>query len=281
MWFAGFINYKQHFPRINWNLVAGARQEVSNQTLSPFTPSLGLEGPIFKYLSHKISISRNYRLPTMNELYWQPGGNPDIQAENSWNAEFSLITDLLQNKKDFELNFTATAFSSLVDDWILWLPQGNLWHADNIQKVWARGIELEAGFHAGDMTKYADFRMSYTYSKSTSEGNDTPGDIKGNQLIYTPLHNASSKMGLGYNKWVFMLYGNYTGESYVTSDNQSTLPGFFVSDVSLKKEFTSKLIAIGLTARLNNIFDTEYQVVAYRPMPGRNFQLSVSLTFKN
>lgn len=280
-WLAAFVNYKQYFPRIGWNIVAGARQEISGSTLSPFTPSVGVEGPIFTNLDNKLSVSRNYRLPTMNELYWQPGGNPDIKAENSWNAEYSLISRLLQRNKLLALRLSATAFSSLVDDWILWLPQNNLWYADNISKVWARGVELGAGFKLGDDEKHADLQLTYTYSKSTNESNDADDGIKGKQLIYTPLHNAAGKLSMLCNTWKLVIFGNYTGNTYLSPDNTRSLSGFFLSDISLRKDFIIKKLVLGIYARANNIFDTEYQVVAYRPMPGRNFQLSLSITFKN
>jgi iron complex outermembrane receptor protein len=217
----------------------------------------------------------------MNELYWQPGGNPDIKAENSWNAEYSLISRLFQKNENVALSLSATAFSSLVDDWILWLPQNNLWYADNISRVWARGVELGTGFTLGDLKKSADLQLSYTYSRSTNESSAAEAGVQGKQLIYTPLHNAAGKLSLVWSSWKLILYGNYTGSTYLSPDNTSSLPGFFLSDISLRKDFNIKGLLLGLYARSNNIFNTEYQAVAYRPMPGRNFQLSLSLTFKN
>lgn len=278
---AAFANCKYHFSRINWDMMLGARQEFNRDNLFPFTPAIGIEGPLFPFLSHKMSISRNYRLPTMNELYWQPGGNPDIKPENSWNAELSIISEFFRGTEIHGLKFIATAYSALVDDWILWHPQNNFWMADNVKKVWARGIELQTNFHIEKNQKHAELGLSYTYSGSSNESKDAPGDTYGKQLIYTPLHNASGKIGFACSHWYLLLFGNYTGESYTTTDNLSTLPGFYLMDISLKKEFVTKLMNIGIAARLNNIFNKDYQFVAYRPMPGRNFNLSVLLTFKN
>ncbi|NQT78153.1 MAG: TonB-dependent receptor, partial [Bacteroidetes bacterium] len=279
--FAAFANGKYHFSRINWDMMAGARQEFNGHDLFPFTPAIGIEGPLFPFLSNKISISRNYRLPTMNELYWQPGGNPDIKPENSWNAELSMISEFFRGAETHGLKFIATAYSSMVDDWILWLPKNNFWTADNVQKVWARGIEVETNFQIERKQIHAELGLSYTYSVSSNESKDAPGDTYGKQLIYTPLHNASGKIGFSCRHWQMLLFGNYTGESYTTTDNLSALPGFYLMDISLKKEFVTKLLNIGIAARLNNIFNKDYQLVAYRPMPGRNFNLSISLNFKN
>ncbi|HSG67785.1 MAG TPA: TonB-dependent receptor, partial [Bacteroidales bacterium] len=279
IWIAAFINYKKHFPRIEWDLVAGARQEASRQTLAPFTPSLGFEGPISSWLRLKSNISRNYRLPTLNEMYWQPGGNPDIEPEQSWNAEISLISELFKNEEMLDLNLSATAYSSYVDNWILWTPRGSLWYADNVQKVWARGVELDAAFKVSDERKHAEIGISYTLSRSTNEADGNASDIKGKQIIYTPLHKAGGWVQAGFGKWLFSCYNNFTGVTYTTSDNQDELPGFFITDMALRKDFVSKHSRIGISLRLNNIFNTDYQVVAYRPMPGRTYHLSFSLTF--
>jgi iron complex outermembrane receptor protein len=280
MLFAAFINYKQHFHKINWDFLAGARQEFGSEAMAPFTPAIGIEGPIFSYLSQKLSISRNYRMPTMNEMFWQPGGKPDILPESSWNAEFSMISELLKKRDDQLLSLTATLYSSLVDNWILWLPQGNIWTADNIQTVWARGVEFETQYRIEGIDKHAVFSLSYTYSKSTNEADTEQGNTKGKQLIYTPLNNASGKLGLGLRTWSFLLFGRYSGLSYLTSDNSTSLPGFFVADAALKKYFDTRKIKISLSARVNNLFNKDYYVVAYRPMPGRNFNISISFTFK-
>lgn len=278
---AVFANFRQTIPALNWILMAGARQEVNENILAPFTPSLGLEGSITAYLSHKISLSRNYRLPTMNELYWQPGGNPDIRPEESWNAEFSLIWNVFRNKKPVVLRITGTAFHSMVDNWILWQPVNIYWEAENIQKVWARGIEsrLQARYSFSRLKLEMD--ASYTYSRSTNEANTGQEEIKGKQIIYTPLHNAAGNLAAAYNRWSVGLQCNYSGLSYLTSDNEEELPAALLFDLRLTKEFEFKAMKAGLSLAAKNLFDKDYQLVAYRPMPGRNFLLTLKLTYKN
>ena len=279
-WIALFVNYKQYLPKIRWNFVAGARQEISGKTLSPFTPSIGIEGPIAAFLSQKLSVSRNYRLPSMNELYWQPGGKPDIKPESSWNAEFSLLAGLLE-KQNTGLHFVATAYSSYVSDWILWLPKENFWTADNIKNVWARGVELSGDYEIGNQERSLQFGLSYTFSRSTNESSDVNGDSEGKQLIYTPLHNASARLKLAVQSWKLIFISNYSGMSYTTSDNLTSLPGYYLADIALHKKFKTRHIDIGLVARINNLFNKEYEVVAYRPMPGTNFNFSLTLNFNN
>ena len=237
--YAMFINIRQHIRKLKWDVVAGARQELGKKVKAPFSPSLGMEGPIYRGLGMKANVSRNYRLPTLNELYWHPGGNPDIKPEQSWNTEASLLGEFWKNAPGRSLKFSASIFSSLVDDWILWTPEGSLWHADNVQKVWARGLELDAGFKKGNAGRWGEISVSYTWTRSTNESASSGQELKGKQIIYTPVHRASAKAGITCFGWELRLYGNYTGQTFTTTDNSSSLPGYFLADLSAGKTFVA------------------------------------------
>ena len=45
---------------------------------------------IWSYISGRVNFSRNFRAPTLNERYWQPGGNPDLEPEESYNIEAGI-----------------------------------------------------------------------------------------------------------------------------------------------------------------------------------------------
>jgi iron complex outermembrane receptor protein len=278
---AVFVNYSQYIPAIKWRFLAGARQEISDNTLAPFTPSVGLEGPVIGILSQKLNLSRNYRLPTLNELYWRPGGNPDIKAEESWNAELSLLFDFFKNTENTGMNFILTGYSSYVDNFILWQPVDMFWAADNIQEVWSRGVESSFSVMQALNNSHLEARISYTYSKSTNEAVNSVSRNKGKQIIYTPLHNAGGFLKFTVKTWQAAVWGNYTGKSYITTDNSEELPGVFLMDMALRKQFILKQFTWQLVFRVNNIFNKDHQLVAYRPMPGRNYQLTLRLTFKN
>ena len=40
---------------------------------------------------HHITAGTFYRLPTINELFWTPGGNPDLLSERSYGAKYSVL----------------------------------------------------------------------------------------------------------------------------------------------------------------------------------------------
>ncbi len=49
----------------------------------------------------KASFSRNSRIPTLNDMYWSPGGNPELRNENGYASE---ITWEMKNTLSESLN---------------------------------------------------------------------------------------------------------------------------------------------------------------------------------
>ena len=83
-----------------------------------FTPQLGLEASVYKNIMVLFaSIGRNYHIPSMNDLYWVPGGNPDLLAEDAWNGELGLEMKMPAFEKT---KIRINAFGSKTDNWIRW-----------------------------------------------------------------------------------------------------------------------------------------------------------------
>lgn len=58
------------------------------------------------------------------------------------------------------------------------------------------------------------------------------------------------------------------------------LPPYFMSNVSLEKNFSFKPLDLQLKLAVNNLFDEDYLSVLSRPMPGINFEFFVGITPK-
>lgn len=273
---AVYASFRHEFPSLNWQMSLNGRQEFFTGYDSPFLFSIGAEGKIWKPFSGSISISRNFRAPTLNERFWQPGGNPDIQSETSWNEEACISFDKKFAYSSSRLSLTF--FNSMVDNWILWLPvTSSYWAVENAQKVWSRGVE----FSGNQTFKINSVDMlisgSYTFSRSTNEEklSDLDASYK-KQLIYTPVHRFYARSGAIYNGFGLTLKGTYTGIVYTTKDNLGELPQFFLLDAVLSKTFRIKGNSpFTIQLNLNNILNLEYEVTPYRPMPGVNFLVTV------
>lgn len=273
---AVYASYRHNFPQLKWQMSVNGRQEFFTGYDSPFLFSVGAEGRIWRSFSGSFSVSRNFRAPTLNERYWEPGGNPGLNPETSWNEEAGISFDKQFSSSSTRLSLTF--YNSRVDDWILWLPvTTSYWAVENAQEVWSRGAEFSA--KQVFMLNSVEWIIagSYTFSKSTNEVKlfDLDASYK-KQLIYTPLHRFIAKSGVGYKGFSMTLKATFTGEVFTSKDNTGSLPQFFLMDAVMSKTFSiKKNHPLTIQLNLNNILNEEYQVTPYRPMPGVNFLVTV------
>jgi len=259
--------------------VLNLRQDFSKGYQIPFSPSFSAEIPVFKTVSANLAISNNFRVPTMNDKYWAPGGNPELKPEESLNMEAGLefnfkSGDLVQSKINIDY------YNLLIDNLIQWVPvSSGIWTPQNVQKVWSHGIEISS---KSDM-KYAGFKgyflLGYNYSPSVYK-ETTPDEIENldNQLIYIPLHKVQETFYVTRSSWYAMFSYSLTGKRYVQSDNQKSLPSYSILDLYGGNTFKTKKLSYRLQLELRNLFNTSYQSVLYYPEPGRSFSISLLIT---
>jgi vitamin B12 transporter len=125
-------------------------------------------------------------------------------------------------------------------------------------------------------------RESYSYTKSTNEKKlfDLDASYK-KQLIYTPLHRFFVKIGAIYRGFSLTLNGNFTSEVYSSKDNFDALSAYFILDVIFAKSIIiKKQLPLHIQLNINNMLNTDYQAIPYRPMPGFNFMLTLKAELK-
>ena len=103
------------------------REDVFGYDHSPIIPALFIDGVISKQgnIVAKASVSRNYRFPTLNDLYFLPGGNANLRKESGWSYD-SGLSFATGKKNRYSISGSATWFESRIHDWIIWLPSPNL-----------------------------------------------------------------------------------------------------------------------------------------------------------
>ncbi|MGV2480682.1 UNVERIFIED_CONTAM: TonB-dependent receptor, partial [Salmonella enterica subsp. enterica serovar Weltevreden] len=68
-------------------LPAVSLQSAQKLKILPFIPSIGAEWNVFGPWHWQAKASRLYRYPNFNDLYWNPGGNPNLNPENGYSIE--------------------------------------------------------------------------------------------------------------------------------------------------------------------------------------------------
>lgn len=259
-----------------WEISLLLRQELIDQWLAPLVGhwTLSYRDPARAEIA--LSLARNYRYPTLNELYWIPGGNPNLAPERSWNSELYYRWLKPFNLPGF---LHLGIFYNQIDDFLQWITVGDFWSPRNVKEVTNAGLEAELkiakSWGKWQIAGRADYRYTRSYNRAVYELGE---NLLYKQLRLVPFHQASAGASLQYKAWVLRYTQNWTGLFYADAINQTYMPAFTTAQVAL--EWREVLNANGhrLKAALivENIFDYDYQMIPYRPQPGRwfNFQLT-------
>ncbi|MGM0612812.1 MAG: TonB-dependent receptor plug domain-containing protein [Bacteroidota bacterium] len=259
-------------------------EKINNKKIN-LLPSASLKFSLLKpsRLIWMANFSRNYHYPTMNDKYWNPGGNPGLEAEYGNSYETGLQYKNQYKQKKLLLEASATYYYSSIHNWILWQPDSvaSYWTPSNLKKVHSQGIETGLTI----TKKYGNsiFRLNtqYTFTSTKNAEKLYPGDASlGKQLIYVPKHSGNVMAFVNYKQWNLIYKYNYTGKRYTTSDNSRYMPDFMLHDLEIGKTWELNKTKLSTSIRVDNILNTDYQSVAWYPMPGRVFHLKLGLIWK-
>jgi len=274
---AAFASYKLIIKSINLEQSISIRNEIKDGIFSPAIPSYGFSLTPRKNLKIFGNVSRNFRYPTLNDLYWINLGNPNLQPEIGWSQEIG--SKISGNIRSFESSISLSVFNRNMKNLIVWLPNNSgLWRPDNVYKVWSRGIELDWSISktAGDFS--AGIAGKSSFLKSTNMETKNSNDISlGKQIIYVPRIKHIINAKLTFKEYQIEYSQVYTGISFTSSDNLFWLDDFNVGNLCVARYFKVKNYQLDFSFATYNIFNSDYQVVLNRPMPLRNFQFTINL----
>jgi vitamin B12 transporter len=273
---AAFAALRWLSRRERWQAVLSSRQEWADGAALPLAPALGLHGQLSAWLQAGASLSRNYRLPTFNDLYWPQGGNPTLRPENGWSQ--SLYLRATRKRQDWAASLQISAFSFQVQDWIAWLPQGALWSPENVRQVWSRGLEAKFGLsHQSGLSSWS-LAGQYSLTYSTNESSLRPQDAAlGKQLLYIPRHQGWGRLAWERKGWYAAYSQQQASRLYILPDNSAFLPGYGEGAFRLAHTWAGAQYAATAYFNLENIWNQRFELVPNRPMPGRHFRIGLQL----
>jgi len=267
-----------------------SRSDLYNNHLIDFIPSFGLEYIPSKLplSSVKFNLALNYHQPGLNDLYWLPGGNSDLKPEDGYSGD--LTFGYSGKNENTSISGQLSGFASLIENWIVWQPSANgayYWEASNMRKVFARGIEIQLSFHMKIAKAVSvNFRGNYSHS-ATSNLNAVPSvdESRGKQLIYIPKDKANIFAEGNFKAWYVKINVPFTGKRYTSSNNvesdyEKVLNPYWLINLSAGKAFEFKPVRMDLTFNIENLANTDYMAILWRPMPGRYYSLTVQFQYK-
>ncbi len=263
----------------NWEWQFSLRQALVDGMLTPSVPTLAGQYQILPYLRIKGKVSRNYRLPTLNDRFWRPGGNPDLKAESGWSEELTIEGNW--SESDFTIHASLTGFNRQIDNWILWsIRTGQtFWSANNIVAVWSRGLEPRLSLSYQLSQLRFKLQLGYDYTRSTNQiALENPKIAEGQQLLYTPIHQGFGNLQLSWQSLQLSYHHRFVGASQGIND---ALESFDLGQANLQYRLSEEETESHLFFQINNIWNHSYFVVERRPMPGTHYRFGIKLSFYN
>jgi outer membrane cobalamin receptor len=257
------------------------RQSIKDNSFLIPDFSAGLDYKLFynkEYLI-KINFSHNSRVPTLNDIYWTPGGNKTLKNEYSYSGEFTYeMSEYVSPSLSF--NTQLSCYLIAIDNMIQWIPGvSGYWSPSNINRSNSSGAEanfslsyVNNSFKIRLITKYALNRAIIIRSQDGEEA-------LGKQIIYTPEHLFNAGIRTGYKNYYLSWMSCFTGKRFTKADNSDYLSCYFINNISAGIKFPLGKNSFDINLKADNLFNVNYQTIAWYPMPGRSFLFSIIYQF--
>ena len=283
-------------PRPGLRLSANLRQAALPQG-NPLTPTLGLEWDLWAAdpaadslaaaprhrLTAKASAARSYRAPTLNERYWNPGGNPGLRPETALGYEAGLVHHLALAAGTTTLQTELTAYRQLVDDWVQWTPgPEGYWRPRNLRQVLTQGLEASTALARRRGAHHFGARAAYAYTQARTH-RATPADPVpvGQPLPYMPAHAATLSIDYARGPWRVAAAASATGYRYTDASARGYLPGYGLLGGSVGYALRLPAAAEALLLlQGTNLLGHAYESYEGRPAPPRAVVASLRLSWR-
>jgi vitamin B12 transporter len=264
--------FKQH--RFTYQI----RQQWAAVRNVPLVGQFGYTGDLMRknvsLLQVNAQIASHYRIPTFNDLYWNPGGNPELNPEEGWHAEAGLR--FLNRKPGQKLDISITAYLSRINDWIRWLPgaQG-IWSPDNIVLAFSRGLEGYVAYSKkfGRVSTSAHLRVNLNLAEDLSNGNF--------QLPYAPRWLQMAHFSIAFKGISLLAEQQLSDVRYTQTDEGHFLPAFQLVNLHLSYELKLRKHLLAPYLRIENVANTRYMAIRNYALPGRFFRAGILWRLNN
>jgi vitamin B12 transporter len=221
----------------------------------------------------RANVSQKFRKPTFNDLFWIPGGNPDLKPESGYSVEAgSAITVFEKAKAKLSADFEV--YGARINNMIVWRPDGAYWVAKNYQSVGSAGMDgnLIFDIQYRKLKHHSSVRLMLNKSKIRT---DIPGEFE--KMLYSPRIITSWENRFSTGIFDFIINHHFTADRFY--DNNSLLKPYQTVDVSSGVKLPVRAATLGVYIAANNLTNTTYEVIRLYPMPGRYWSVKIFYSY--
>lgn len=262
------------------SVVGGLKVEHQNGQ-TPVLPSVSLAWEGVSKWNIQASYRQHFRFPTLNDMFWTPGGNPDLSPERGYTYDLKLQKAI--DLYGLRLTIPWDVYYSNVSDYILWVPGGAYFSPQNVRKVELYGgsLGVRAQWKIAKTNWSLGASGSYNHT-TTLESTNLNDPTLNNQLIYTPKYRATGDIKMSFGNWA--VWGRSSANSivYTTTDNDPRygIPAFYIIDAGVDWRKSFSQFNLNVTGSVLNLTNVAYSYQRFYPMPGIQGALTVKIQFK-
>jgi outer membrane cobalamin receptor len=261
--------------KLNYTALVKETIKDKNFMIPDFTTGIDYRLTTGKDYFIKANVSHNSRIPTLNDMYWNPGGNPHLKNEYSFTGE--LTYEMIERiSSTLNINSQLSFYLISIDNMVKWTPvNSGYWSPFNIEKAKSLGLEGNVSLNYENNFWRVRVNAKYAWNKAQVVASSDGEEISGKQLVYVPENMFNTNLKATYKNYYVSWISSFTGKQFTTTDNTKYIPGYYLQNVMAGINLSLGKNGFELNLKVENLTDVSYQTIAWYPMPGRTFLISI------
>ena len=251
-----FVQYQGRF--VAHHLPASVRNDDNEQFGNHTTGSLGWGMELGGGFRLNASYGTAFKAPTFSDLYDPWSGVPGLDPEKSKSANLGIA------QQGDSWRWGLDVYETRIDDLITY--DATTFMMSQVEKARIRGAELTGSLTVAGFDLSA--QLSHTDPRNRTDGSAQFDNLLARRAQDTARLDIDRRFG-GFRAGV-TAFG--AGKRYDNADNSVRLAGYGTLDLRLEYALSRDWSVLG---RVSNVFDRDYETVAWYNQPGREYRLSV------
>lgn len=262
----------------------GVREGTPAADYSKLSPSLSAS--FRPWQDHDIYLRASYknifRMPTFNESYYYHMGSTSLKPESTDQYNIGVTWQYGGGRVLESAVLTGDVYYNDITDKIVAIPTNMfIWSMTNLDKARAFGADITASLTFA-LGRGHTLVGACNYSWQRVQPRTSPADPDYNkQVAYTPVHSGAGSLSW-VNPWVdIVVHATGMSDRYGTNSNLpvTRVAGYMEMGITLQRSLKFRRHNVDLRVDVTNLLDTQYELVAAYPMPGRGWSVTATYRF--
>jgi len=207
------------------------------------------------------SVGTGFRFPTLNDLYWEPGGNPDLKTERSIKHSM-FVKHSFSSQLQLILNAKYLNSRQLIQ----WVPGAQIWQPQNVARTRSLSFSMKSIFQFKRLPIQISghFNLLNTRDLTINKPLRYAPHYSGTIALNYAAANLQTGLQIHFNSSQII---NYDWPKDLVLDPYNIVAGFV--------QYKPRVLFTNMRLQLSveNITDKNYMTIYGYPEPGRTIRL--------